>query len=127
MKIKALLTVGTFMLLATTLAHAGPLTKASIPFQFNAGGKVLPAGQYDFSFDGQQGVVTVRGASDAALVKVLTRMAAGIHTTPADAHVVFDKVGETYKLSEIWIPEMDGFALNIEKGEHTHKMIDAPR
>lgn len=127
MKTKALLTAGVFVLLASTIAYAGPLATGSIPFEFRAGGKVLPAGQYEFSSDNQGGVVTVRGAKTSAMVTVLTRLGAGIHTTAGDSHIVFDKLGETYTLSEIWTPGVDGFALNMEKRPHEHKMIDVPR
>ena len=57
---------------------------------------------------------------------VLTRLAAGIHTTKQDAHVVFDKVGDKYTLSEIWIPGIDGFVLNMIKETHEHKILNVP-
>jgi hypothetical protein len=129
-KTRILVTIGMFVLFATTFAYAAdPLIKSSIPFQFNAGGKVLPAGQYEFTADNQAKMVTVRStpAGSSSMVMVVTRMAAGIHTTPADAHIVFDKVGETYTLSEIWVPGMDGFLLNVIKTKHEHKIIDVQR
>ena len=57
---------------------------------------------------------------------VLTRTAGAIHNTPADAHLVFDKVGEAYTLSEIWFPGTDGYMLNILKEQHEHRVVDVP-
>jgi hypothetical protein len=129
-KTKILLTISMFALLATTFAYgAEPLAKASIPFQFMAAGKVLPAGEYEFASDVRTGVVrivsTPRGS--AAIAPIITRLGAGMHTTPVDAHLVFDKVGDTYTLSEIWVPNLDGFLLHATKGKHEHKIVDVPR
>jgi hypothetical protein len=130
MKNKLLLTISMFVLFATTFAYAAePVAKGNIPFQFKAGDKVLPAGQYEFVPDNQAKLMTVRStpAGPSAMVIVLTRLAAGIHTTAADSHVVFDKVGDTYTLSEVWVPGADGFLLNVVKSKHEHKIIDVPR
>jgi hypothetical protein len=129
-KTRILLTIGTCALFATTFVHAADtLVKGNIPFEFHAGSKVLPAGQYEFTSDDSRRTVTLHGApaGSSAVVLVLTRLAAGIHTTPADSHIVFDKVGETYTLSEIWVAGMDGFLMNIVKTKHEHKIIDVPR
>jgi hypothetical protein len=129
-KTRILLTIGTFVLFATTFAYAADtLVKGNIPFQFKAGDKVLPAGQYEFASDNQGRIVTVRStpAGSSTMVMVFTRLAAGIHTTATDSHVVFDKVGDTYTLSEVWVPGMDGFVLNVVKSKHEHKIIDVPR
>jgi hypothetical protein len=58
---------------------------------------------------------------------VQTRLGAAIHTTKQDSHIVFDKVGEVYTLSEVWIPGTDGWLLFSTKGKHEHKTIDVPR
>jgi hypothetical protein len=60
-------------------------------------------------------------------VPILTLLGAAIHTSKQDAHIVFDKVGEVYTLSEIWIPGEDGLLLVATKGKHEHKTIDVPR
>jgi hypothetical protein len=117
------------LLFATTFVYAADsLVKGDIPFEFKAGGKALPAGHYEFTSDNQGKLVIVRSTptGSSSSVMVITRMAAGIHTTPADAHIVFDKVGDTYTLSEIWVPGMDGFLLNALKSKHEHKIIDEP-
>ncbi len=105
-----------------------PALRANIPFQFTVEGKSLPAGQYEFIPSGNAETIRVvdqeKGLSSAALV--VTRLGAGIHTTPKDAHIVFDKVGDTYFLSELWIPGIDGFLLHSTRGKHEHKTVDVP-
>jgi hypothetical protein len=99
--------------------------RATIDFPFIAAGKTLPAGQYEFSRDTRTLVIHVQGeGADAALVPVLTLLAGAIHTTPEDAHIVFDKVGDTYILSELWLRGEDGFLLALTEGPHEHKVID---
>ena len=96
-----------------------------IDFPFTAGGKLLAAGWYEFTLDPTGPVFQVQGeGKHSALAAVLTRLAAAIHTTPADAHIVFDKVADAYFLSEIWIPGQDGYLLQATKGRHEHKVIN---
>jgi len=55
-----------------------------------------------------------------------TRLAGGLYTTPKDAHVVFDKIGNAYVLSELWLPGEDGLLLHVTKEKHEHKVINSP-
>jgi hypothetical protein len=122
--------VGFVALLAVVSAY-GQLTqstKGTIPFQFTAAGTVYPAGEYRFVEDETGLSFRIEGPGNVrGLALVLTRLAGGIHTTPADAHVVFDKIGETYYLSEIWIPGQDGFLLHSTKEKHEHRIVNVPR
>jgi len=103
-------------------------THAKIPFQFTVERISLPAGEYDFipNADNRSIRVVPVGKGQAADALVVTRMAAAMHTTPKDAHIVFDKVGETYILSEIRFPESDGFLLHATKEKHEHKVLSIP-
>ncbi len=129
MKMKIAVTIGLVALLTTVfgLAQTVQSLRANIPFQFIVGGKALPAGEYNFiRNEGSFQVVSVKkGPSAVALV--ITMLGGEIHTTPQDAHIVFDKVGDSYFLSEIWIPQMDGFLLNATKEKHEHRTINIPR
>jgi len=99
--------------------------KTTIDFSFTAGDKILPAGQYEFSRDTQALIIRVQGeGGNMALVPVLTLLSGAIHTTPEDAHVVFDKVGDNYILSELWLRGEDGFLLALTKGPHEHTVIN---
>jgi hypothetical protein len=128
---KTLSLLGVFVLLLGAIAYGqapGPV-KAKIPFAFSAGEKALPAGQYSFTPDANLAAMQVVGADgkSSANVLIITRLAAGIHTTPADAHVVFDKIGNNYFLSEIWVPNEDGFMLRMTKEKNEHQIISVPR
>lgn len=119
-------------LVAVGSGFAGQATaevlKAKIDFQFTAGGKVLPAGMYDFMAINNDAAIRVQGeGKNSAIVSVITRLAGDIHTTPQDAHLVFDEVGNTSTLAEIWIPGQDGYVLQITKGKHTHKVLNIQR
>ena len=101
--------------------------RASIPFQFTVEKAVLPAGQYVFRRNSaNDDVINIvsddKGPSAVALA--VTRLGAGVHTTLENAHVVFDKVGNDYFLSEVWFPEIDGYLLRVTKGKHEHRTVD---
>jgi len=101
--------------------------QATIPYQFTAEGKVYAAGEYTFARDVAASSFTIRGPGKVSgLAVVITRLAGAIHTTPADAHLVFDTIGQTYYLSEIWIPGQDGFLLNSTKEKHEHRIVNVP-
>ena len=103
--------------------------RAMIPHEFTAVGKVLPAGQYSFIYNSGQRVVIVKNANkgESVIVPVVTWLAKEMHTTPNDAHVVFDKIGNRYYLSELWIPELYGLDLLTTKEKHEHEVVNVPR
>ena len=129
MRNRNLLLTSLLTLLAALSVHAqtGSL-RTSIPFAFTAAGKQFPAGQYDIARDpgGQTIKVASADGKNSVMVMILTRTAGAIHNTPADAHVVFDKVGETFTLSALWYPGTDGYMLHTMKGQHEHKVLDVP-
>ena len=101
--------------------------QGNISFDFKVGNKVFPAGQYKFTPDTIGKYFTIEGPGNVSgTALVITRVAGEIHTTPNDAHVVFDKVGETYFLAEIWIPGQDGFLLHSMRGKHEHRIVNVP-
>jgi hypothetical protein len=103
--------------------------RAQIPFEFAAAGKVFPAGEYAFNYDPGRLFVSVQGTEkgSAALVPIVTMLAGAMHTTPKDAHVVFDKIGNKRYLSELWISGMDGIDLLTTKEKHEHEIVNVPR
>ncbi len=130
MKTKIVLAICFLALVAMAAgsAQAGLNIRADIPFQFVVKGTTLPAGQYEFvRRDYDQAIEVVpatKGPSTIALV--ITRLGQKIHTTPKDDHIVFDKVGNTYFLSELWISGEEGFVLYITKEKHEHRTINIP-
>ncbi len=129
MKTKILMAIIGLALFAMTPAFAAEPLKAQIPFQFTAGSKLLPAGEYEFRIDYDASVVTVTSSSkgDTSIVVFLTRLAAAQHSTATDAHIVFDKVGDAYTLSELWEPNAEGVLVYATKGKHEHHVVHVPR
>ncbi len=125
-----LVVVTTFLTLLGAVIAYGQLAekvRADIPFPFTADGKVFAAGHYTFTRDSQGQTFTFRGPDNVrGAAIVLTRLAGEIHTTPEDSHLVFDKVGDTYYLSEIWVPGSDGFLLHSTKEKHEHRVLNIP-
>jgi hypothetical protein len=103
--------------------------KAKIPFAFTIAGKVLPAGQYEFTTGSNFETIEVRGstAGASAIAVVMTRLAGAMHTTPQDSHIVFDKVGNDYTLSEIWGLAGDGYLVFATKGKHEHSIVNVSK
>jgi len=125
MKFRILLTAGLFVVLAVTAAFGQqPAVKAQISFPFTVGGKLLPAGTYDFVKDEVAGVFKVSDEKkNEAAAPIHTRLAASAHAVPSNTLVVFDKLGETYVLAEIWIPGEDGYVLALTKAKHEHMVV----
>jgi hypothetical protein len=117
----------TLLAALSVYAQTGVL-HANIPFAFSAAGKQFPAGQYQIAGPSNSEFFTITSidGKNSATVIFLTRLAGAIHTTPADAHIVFDTVGGTYTLSELWFPGDDGYMLNTMKGQHSHRVVDVP-
>ena len=114
------------VLLAVSIAYSLPFAvKAKIDFPFSVGGKVLAAGNYEFTRDDAGMVFRVEDMNkNGALAPIVTRLTREMHAMPNEAYLVFDKVGEDYLLSEIWAPGEDGYLLLATKGEHTHKVVE---
>lgn len=91
-----------------------------VPFRFDAAGKVHEAGRYTIQAGAENLAVILTPPKGVREVEpVLTRLAAP-QAPAADGRLVFDKVGDTYTLSEVWAPGEDGFLLHATKEKHTH-------
>ena len=120
--------VALFMLTTLPGAFAQHLVKADVPFTVHVGAKALPAGAYEFKIDRGSETVTVHGTQGAdSVIAFMTTLGVEQHTTATDAHLVFDKVGSTYTLSEVWEPGLEGILLYATKGKHQHEIINEKR
>ena len=99
--------------------------KTDITFPFQVGKKTLPAGNYEFRISYRDEVVNVVNIAngDGAITTFLTYLAPPPHSSATDAHLVFDKVGNTYTLSELWEPGQDGVLVYATKGKHEHHIL----
>jgi hypothetical protein len=126
MKMKILLSLSLFLFCVVGSIYGQPVAiKTNIEFPFTVAGMVLPAGAYHFERNEAATAFRVQGeGKNGVNVMIVTRLGGEIHTTPQDTHLVFDKVGDTYLLSEIWIPGEDGYLLLATKGRHEHKTLN---
>lgn len=123
---KKSLTLGLIALVAVTSLYGRISTiSAKVDFPFSVAGTVLPAGVYNFTLNESGAAFRVQGeGTNGAQAMLITRLAGEIHSTPIDSHLVFDKVGDSYFLSEIWIYGEDGYLVLATQSVHTHKLID---
>ena len=80
------------------------------------------AGSYDFEAD--RGVVTLRSTDPkvaASAMIVITRL--GRHDKDTGTELIFDKVGDKFMLSEIWMPNQDGFLVLNTPVDHEHRVL----
>lgn len=130
MRTRTLVVSSLLVLLVALFAFGQTMNlKAKIPFAFTVAGKVLPAGQYAVTTGSNFETIEVRGsgAGAAAIVPVITRLGGALHTTPQDSHLVFDKVGDNYTLSEVWGLTGDGYLVFATKGKHEHAVVNVPK
>lgn len=115
------------MVLTATSALGAELVKADVPFGFMVGSKALPAGGYEFQIDRANASVailsTAKGKVSSALAPIITTLAAPAHSSVDHAHIVFDKLGSTYTLSEIWREGTEGLLVHSTKGPHEHHVL----
>ena len=126
MRIGSFAALGVLVLLTATSALGQPRARFDIPFEFNTGHAVLPAGVYD--------VTQSAGATKTVITCVHCKAAVflfpqpvGDYLTPANVgKLVFNRYGSSYFLSSIWMPGSSiGGALPKSKNEkeaalHTH-------
>jgi hypothetical protein len=97
-----------------------------IPFPFvvgmKLGMKTLPAGTYDLSQPSRELLVLRSPKGLVVEVPVMTRLAKP-EAPLTESRVVFDKYGDEYYISEVWIPGVDGFLVGAARDVHTHETV----
>jgi hypothetical protein len=117
-------TVALLVIVGGGAAYAQDVANVNVPFKFNVGKVVLNPGKYQVTVAADESVITLTPEHGAAVATpTLTRLAQ--HTVMADAKLVFDKVGEQYALSEVWLPTEDGYLVHDTKGPHKHHIVTA--
>ena len=107
---------GLFTLLASVHAFGQTeVAQANIPFNFQLGGKVMPAGKYLFSQS--RFVLHVKNASGQPAVMLMTSPVSN-RAVHADPTLEFQRYGDQYFLSKVWSPaSKEGVALFKSKRE----------
>ena len=104
-------------------AYAQESLTAEVPFKFIVGGKTHDAGKYEMRvMDGERAIEFKGPSKDGGFAEVMTRLA-GTETHGIEGRLVFDKVGDNYYLSEMWLPDQEGFLVYAAKEKHTHHII----
>jgi len=122
-----LVAVALVIAVGPAVAYGQESVSASIPFKFMAAGKTHDPGEYllRVSTDHQSWTLAAaKGGSTVAVV--VTRLAAG-GTPGSGDRLVFDNVGDTYYLSEVWPQVEDGYLLHVTKERHTHHVVKLSR
>jgi hypothetical protein len=90
------------VLLAAGSVHAQSPVKANIPFDFTAGSRSLPAGEYTITAMGDAGTLLLIAGSGSSKAFVIPH---GVETlaAPTSSKLVFNRYGNRYFLSQIWV------------------------
>ena len=128
---------GAVVVLAFLLVAGAPLAFAQatfkVPFEFQAGGKKLPAGEYGIARSAE-GQITLRQESTGKEFQApFTQRLAQPSPPVAEPQLVFDEVGNfepsyteyftVYLLAEVWLPGEEGFLVHTTKGAHKNKTV----
>jgi hypothetical protein len=93
---------------SAALAQSSTPAKANVPFNFIAGTRTLPAGEYTVMTQGPAAdTVIIRSADGKGAVIVLAQPLSSVDARHG-GKLVFHRYGDTYFLSEIWGPGNDG-------------------
>jgi hypothetical protein len=128
-KISGRIAIGAFVLLSATSAYAQSFVlRVQVPFQFQAGEKVLPAGEYRVEMNAAfHRVVLQRNDGDEQ---------AALHVFPADrlaiannnAALLFHKYGNQHVLRQVCpAGDAQGFQLPRSKAERELARLSGPR
>lgn len=82
------------------------LLSVTIPFDFNVGKTILPAGQYRVGRDAAQGTLKISGVDVSATV-VSTTAPGTTSRRPMKAMLIFHRYGDKHFLAQVW----DGYSI----------------
>jgi hypothetical protein len=116
-------------LLVSLPAHAQqPAFDFKVPFDFVAAGRTFKAGEYVLASNSDEQVFALEpknAAGDRVLLPVETRIAA--NSAVREPQVVFDRANGRLSVSELLLPDGDGYLFLITKGKHTHEKVAGTR
>jgi hypothetical protein len=106
---KNTLLFGGLVALATSLSAESNLLTFNAPFEFVAGGNVMPAGNYSIEAPTMHGVLLLRGSQPNSTAMVLAVNAGSSNSTHAG--VTFSRRGSETVLSHITIPGNTSYSI----------------
>jgi hypothetical protein len=104
--------LGLILGLSAVPGHAqdGPRIKASIPFNFAVGNKELKAGDYVIQRVRESGALTFRN-EDTGDQQIAFAVPVESTETRNQESLIFDRYGDEYFLSQIWLSPNEGHEL----------------
>lgn len=101
MKRATLVILATLSLVATSLvAQSKPVITANVPFNFVAGGKTLPAGEYQIQTE-RPNVVLIQSRDSKSSTNLSAHSAQNTEMSGVAA-LRFNRYGDRYFLSQVW-------------------------
>jgi hypothetical protein len=111
------------LLAGAGLAQAQEKVTADIGFKFMAGSVAMAPGKYNIERVAN-GAISVRDAAGKVSAILPTITTLGRHDTHTQTELVFDVVGATTSLSEVWFGGLDGVLVLATKEGHKHQVVD---
>ena len=107
--------VGAVLLLASGTARASEILQVNVPFAFQVGRELFPAGHYMVEEDNLAGpsVLLIRGMHSPQAAFVLTQTAAG--EGPGRPALQFAHRENTYRLTGVWESAREGQTIVTHK------------
>jgi hypothetical protein len=94
----------------------------SVTFPFQVGDKILPAGLYSIE-QPKADLLVLRNAKGNVVEMPIIIRVAKLSPPLTESKVIFDKFGNSYYISEVWVPDRDGFVVGGTKEVHTHHVV----
>jgi hypothetical protein len=89
--------------------------KFTVPFEFNVGDEVLPAGEYTVLVENQ--TIRLRKSDGKANAIALSRRTVSSGNIESRVKLTFRQYGDQVHLSQVWLPDGVGRELKREKKE----------
>jgi hypothetical protein len=94
--------VAVTMLASTRVASAQDQIKVNVPFEFVAGNKTLPAGEYAVKTVGPTHALILVGGANADSSAFLNTQAVIANQPQIESKLVFNRYGDRYFLTQVW-------------------------
>jgi len=122
--------------LVAGISLAQAQTAFKIPFDFKAGGKNLPKGDYTVALKADGQVVLKQESTGKEIPVPVLKKLEQPKPPLAGARLIFDEVGDfapsyteyltVYVLAEVWLAGQDGLEVHVTKGAHKTKVVEGP-
>jgi hypothetical protein len=93
----------TLLTAAAAFGQSNAVMGVDIPFEFQAGATVLPAGHYDVNPEAANGVLMIR-CIECKAARLITVNTIETAKAPEKGSLVFNRYNGTYFLSQVWTP-----------------------